>query len=164
MEQQANETRELMMSIARNAIESRAARDGHAQGTYDAEHDPEGYVTSLLNALHRWCHENGLDWDAEVDRAQDLFNEDTADSRIGVPSRAPATVDELRCPACGHEGSFCIEMCENVVVFADGDAVYGDEPSQWHDGSYCACEGCRHLGRVRNFRKPVAGEKGNQDG
>ncbi len=68
--------RALLLEIARSAIDSRAVRDGYAPGAYDVERDPEGYVTSLLNALHRWCHENGVDWKSELDRADERFDED----------------------------------------------------------------------------------------
>ncbi|MFW5858133.1 MAG: hypothetical protein ACOCX4_09660 [Planctomycetota bacterium] len=81
MEKQAEEARALMLSIARAAIASRAALDGYTPGAYDLDGDPEGYVVSLLNALHRWCHENGMDWEVELDRAGQLFREDSEGAR-----------------------------------------------------------------------------------
>ena len=33
---------ELMLDIARQAVQLRAARDGYEPGSYDPEHDPEG--------------------------------------------------------------------------------------------------------------------------
>ena len=38
-------TIDVMLSIAHEALDSRAALDGYDIGAYDAEHDPEGYVT-----------------------------------------------------------------------------------------------------------------------
>ncbi|GMW03700.1 MAG: hypothetical protein AMXMBFR84_48340 [Candidatus Hydrogenedentota bacterium] len=69
-------TRETMLDIAREAILTRAKSDGYAPAGYDPESDEEGYVISLLNALHHWCHAYGHDWTAELNRAQALFEED----------------------------------------------------------------------------------------
>ena len=68
--------RGTMLDIARAAIDARAVRDGYAPGEYDGATDDEGYVISIVNALHHWCHERGIDWDAELARAQELFEQD----------------------------------------------------------------------------------------
>ena len=69
---------DFLLSVARDVIEMRATRDGYEPQAYDAERDPEGYVTSLLNALHQWAHRHGIDWDKELARAQGFFEQDVA--------------------------------------------------------------------------------------
>lgn len=74
-------TRDLMLDIAREAILARASRDGYKPGEYVPETDYEGYVTSLLIALHHWCHAHQHDWTAELRSAQELFEEDLDEAR-----------------------------------------------------------------------------------
>lgn len=69
-------TRDTMLGFAREAVLARAAADGYQPGEYDPESDDEGYVISLLNALHHWNHVYDHDWTAELNRAQALFEED----------------------------------------------------------------------------------------
>ena len=83
MNQDVAEVRNLMLAIAHNAIDSRAELDEYPSGEYDAKHDPEGYITSLLNALHQWCHSCGIDWNKELARAQGFFEQDLAESQQG---------------------------------------------------------------------------------
>ena len=80
-------TRDTMIDIARDAILSRAALDGYAPDQYSPEQDKEGYVVSLLNALHHWCHEHGHDWTAELSRAQSHFEEDLDEFRQSPPGQ-----------------------------------------------------------------------------
>ena len=68
--------RDTMLEIARKAILHRASLDGYAPNEYDPAEDGEGYVISLLIALHHWSDAHNLDWQASLDRAQDLFEED----------------------------------------------------------------------------------------
>lgn len=74
-------TRDLMLDIAREAILARAARDGYKTSEYEPETDYEGYVTSLLIALHHWCLTYSHDWTAELRSAQKLFEEDLDEAR-----------------------------------------------------------------------------------
>ncbi|NUM55783.1 MAG: hypothetical protein HUU46_19250 [Candidatus Hydrogenedentes bacterium] len=78
-------TRDLMLDIARQALLARAARDGYKSGEYVPETDHEGYVTSLLIALHHWCHAYSHDWTAELRSAQELFEEDLDEARGEEP-------------------------------------------------------------------------------
>ena len=69
-------TRRIMLDIARKVIAARAVLDGYQAGEYDGKRDDEGYVISILNALHHWSAEYGLDWQAELTRAQEHFDDD----------------------------------------------------------------------------------------
>jgi len=73
--------RDTMLGLARRAILDRAAADGCAEDEYNPESDDEGYIISLLNALHHWCHAYGHDWTAQLNRAQALFEEDLGEYR-----------------------------------------------------------------------------------
>ena len=89
--------------------------------TYDAKHDPEGYITSLLNALHQWTHHHGIDWDeANLARAQGFFEQDVAEisqPEAGLSARRNE-IEDLRCPKCGQNESFVIEVSECLLMFA----------------------------------------------
>jgi hypothetical protein len=74
-------TRDTMLGFARAAILNRAKADGYEPDTYDPESDAEGYVTSLLTALRHWCETFKHDWNAELNRAQDLFEDDLDEDR-----------------------------------------------------------------------------------
>jgi len=146
-------TTEFLLSVAREVIELRAARDGYEPGAYDAERDPEGYITSLLNALHQWAHHSGIDWEKELARAQGFFEQDVAESQPdAVPLPAPEIAD-LRCPKCGQNTCFVIEVSECLLMFSDGVVLHGDTGEEWGDWSYCRCRVCQHMGTVYQFRK-----------
>jgi hypothetical protein len=68
--------RNNMLSIAREVIHTRVRHDGDAPSEYDSAKDEEGYIPSIINALHHWCDVHGLDWQTELNRAQDFFNND----------------------------------------------------------------------------------------
>ena len=79
--------RESMLAVARRAIDSRAVHDGYLPLEYDGAADPEGYVISIINSLHHWCDEYGIDWQGELDRAQGLFEEDAREAKNKQPQR-----------------------------------------------------------------------------
>lgn len=81
-------TRDTMLHIAREAIICRAAIDGDAPDAYDPEVDEEGFVISLLIALHHWSDAHGHDWHADLRRAQALYEEDLEELREGEPATA----------------------------------------------------------------------------
>ena len=153
MNQEIAEVRNLMLAIAHNAIDSRAELDEYPTGEYDAAHDPEGYITSLLNALHQWSYVHGINWEAELVRAQGFFEQDMASLEVGAEEAPNPDVAELRCPKCGHEESFVIEVSECLLMFADGVVLHGDSGEEWGDWSYCRCHSCDHRGTVYQFRK-----------
>lgn len=67
---------DTMLGYARDSILARAASDGYRPDEYVAESDDEGYLTSLLIAFRHWCHVHDIDWNDEVNRAQERFEED----------------------------------------------------------------------------------------
>lgn len=81
-------TRDTMLEIARGAILYRASLDGYEPDAYDPAEDDEGYVTSLLTALRHWCDTNSIDWQAELARAQELFEEDMLERSGGASEEA----------------------------------------------------------------------------
>jgi len=74
-------TRDTMLNFAREAILTRAKADGYQPGSYNPEVDDEGYVTSLLIALRHWCDAFAHEWNAELKRAEELFEEDLEEDR-----------------------------------------------------------------------------------
>lgn len=72
-------TRETMLRIAESVIMRRAHMDGYRDGGYDPGLDEDGFITSILNALHQWCDEHGHDWTTELIRAQGIFEDDLAE-------------------------------------------------------------------------------------
>lgn len=67
---------EFLLEFAREVIDLRAVKDGDEPGSYDAEHDPEGYVISTINALHHWCDAHGISWEEDLAKAQAFFEDD----------------------------------------------------------------------------------------
>lgn len=74
-------TLETRSKIARHAILARAAFDGYRVDKNEPEPDGEGYIVSIFNALHHWCHAYGHDWTPELNRAQSLFEVDFDEHR-----------------------------------------------------------------------------------
>jgi hypothetical protein len=153
MNQHAENNHALMLDVARDAIHRRAVKDGYVSEDYDAERDPEGYISSILNALHQWCHANGIDWDGELARAQGFFEQDIEGlEQEPMESLSKPSIAELRCPKCGHGDGFVIEVSERLLMFADGVVLHGDTGEEWGDWSHCRCHSCQHTGTVYQFR------------
>ena len=142
----------FLLSVAREVIELRAVRDGYEPEDYDAERDPEGYVTSLLNSLHQWSHRHGIDWERELARAQGFFEQDVAESGIEAGSLSTPEIEDLRCPKCGQNECFVIEVSECQLMFHDGTVLESDTGEEWGDWSFCRCHECQHMGTVYQFR------------
>ena len=145
-------TRNIMLAIAREAINNRATQDGYAPGEYDPVSDDEGYIISIINALQHWCHEHGMDWHAELARSQELFGQDVAESQPDAVPLPPPEIEDLRCPKCGQNTCFVIEVSERLLMFSDGVVLHGDTGEEWGDWSYCRCHSCGHRGTVYQFR------------
>ena len=78
---------DTMLGFARDAILARAATEGYQPGEYNPEVDDDGFLTSLLIALRHWCHTHDIDWTRELDRAQQLFDEDLEELWDSIPLR-----------------------------------------------------------------------------
>lgn len=64
-------------------------------------------------------------------------------------------LEGMRCPECGYEKSFDIEIRKFVTVYDDGtDDTGGD--THWDDESLCQCNQCQFVGRVKDFRSGAA--------
>lgn len=60
-------------------------------------------------------------------------------------------LEGIRCPRCGYERSFEIEIRKFVTVYDDGmDDTGGD--THWDDDSFFQYNQCQFEGRVKDFR------------
>lgn len=55
----------------------------------------------------------------------------------------------IRCPECGSEEPFLIEMTGTVKAFDAGTEDMYD--SEWNEESYMSCVECKHKGIVADF-------------
>jgi len=154
---QTETTIDILLDVARDAIRQRAARDNHEPGAYNAEADPEGFVTSILTALQHWCHRHGIEWELELSRAEECFLQDLKETGVSTSTPCP-TISELVCPACGHAGYFFVQASQNLLIDADGTQLEDDEGSVWSRSSSCACPECRHAGYLFQFLGPFRKE------
>lgn len=57
----------------------------------------------------------------------------------------------FKCPWCGSEGPFVIEVSQTVLMHDDGwDEHVSD--STWDGTSYCRCDECERAGKVADFK------------
>ena len=143
-------TREFLLDVAKLAILMRDVVDGVPNPEYDCQQDPEGYVTSLLTALHHWCDAYGLDWESELSKSQECFEQDMVES-FGKGVLEQPVLSNLKCPQCSHQGSFLIRVSQQLLMFSDGVELVGDEGEQWDGLSSCTCPGCGHSALVKQF-------------
>jgi hypothetical protein len=59
-------------------------------------------------------------------------------------------LENIQCPACGHEESFRIAATTMLTVTDDGTEDYRD--TEWDDDSYAECPRCHRHGVLRDFR------------
>lgn len=59
-------------------------------------------------------------------------------------------LEGFKCPKCGFEDSFEIEMKSTFTLTDDGTGDHGD--TEWGDEAACQCGDCGHLGTVKDFR------------
>ena len=139
---QTDSTIEFLLAVARDAIGLRVRKDDGDPAAYDHEKDPEGYIVSLINALHCWCHVNGLPWDAQLERAEQLFEED-----LPQPNN-----DEMTCPSCGYNESKSNDGTYFSLDYPEWGGLFDyDEPSLDKYTS-CECPKCYHTGPFSQFR------------
>ena len=68
----------------------------------------------------------------------------------GAPSKNENCLDGIKCPKCGYEDKFLIEMSSAIPLTDEGTDFHGD--TTWGEMSYIECFGCSHSGRVWEFQ------------
>ena len=64
-------------------------------------------------------------------------------------------LEGIRCPKCGHEDSFKVEV--TVLVLVEDEGVTDDlSGSEWDQDHYCECDNCQHSGKIKDFKLPDA--------
>ncbi len=61
------------------------------------------------------------------------------------------TIDQLKCPRCGHRNSFRIEVSEFLLMFKDYKELCREKDEQWGKYSPCVCPDCRYQGAVLDY-------------
>lgn len=74
------------------------------------------------------------------------------------PSRNNNCLSGLRCPACGNEDSFSIEVRMPFDVTDDGAEQDRHADTSWDDDSLCGCSQCEWFGVVEDLYCPVREE------
>lgn len=143
-------TRDFLLRVAKLAILMRDVVDGTPSPKYDCEEDPDGYITSLLTALHHWCDEHGLDWEEELHRSRRCHRLDLVEA-YDKTLLERQDITSLACPRCQHRGSFLIRVSQNLLMFGDGIELVGDEGEQWDGMSSCTCPSCGYSRIVAHF-------------
>jgi hypothetical protein len=85
-ERDACHDRRFLQEVAVAVLDARARLDCYSPGEYDPVEDPDGFVVSVLNALHQHCERYNVDWESELRHAQHLFEEDTRRFRKWFPN------------------------------------------------------------------------------
>ncbi len=67
-------------------------------------------------------------------------------------------LDGIRCPSCGYEDNFYIDVVIETTVYMSDDGHDTDEPmhTMWGDNSRIVCGACAREGQAREFR--IVGE------
>jgi hypothetical protein len=65
-------------------------------------------------------------------------------------------LEGFKCPKCGSEGNFKIEVC-TVIEFNDEEgAIDEGADKEWQPESFCACVACDHAATVKDFQpRPI---------
>jgi len=66
-------------------------------------------------------------------------------------------LEGIKCPICGSEGPFIIEVRTQVMMFDDGSDDYTSD-IHWDGDSYMRCYRCDEDGPARHFRTPTTQE------
>ena len=146
---ETNSTIEFLLDVARDAIGLRVMKDDGDPITYDHEKDPEGYVVSLINALHCWCHVHGPPWDAQLVRAEELFEEDLLQ---------PNNV-EMTCPNCGYNESKNNDGTYFSLDYPEWPGFCNYDETVLNNYTSCECPACTYTGPFSHFEPLVPNEE-----
>ena len=151
----------FLLSLASEVILLRAAKDGYEPTDYDAHHDPEGYIISLLTALHHWCRVNKICWAEELRNAQGFFEQDISEPGNGAVVLPEPQAGHLCCPKCGQQERFIVEPNKCLLMVSHGSIEDRDLYMEWGNHSSCRCQECGHRGTVHEFHldKPETGKE-----
>jgi hypothetical protein len=62
-------------------------------------------------------------------------------------------LEGIRCPKCGHEDSFKVEV--TVLVLVEDEGVTDDlSGSEWDEDHYCECWECAYSATIKDFTLP----------
>lgn len=64
-------------------------------------------------------------------------------------------LEGFKCPACGSEERFSIEVT-TTIDFDDDGALNSGGDTEWDNSSFCQCYDCDHSGTVAEFTKATA--------
>jgi hypothetical protein len=59
-------------------------------------------------------------------------------------------LEGFRCPECGEEGPFFVEVTKQVLLTDSGSEECGSD-EYWNADSYCRCFYCDHEGTIKDF-------------
>ena len=63
-------------------------------------------------------------------------------------------LEGIKCPICGSEGPFIIEVRTQVMMYDDGSEDYNSD-IHWDGDSYMRCDECDEDGPAKHFRTPT---------
>ena len=66
-------------------------------------------------------------------------------------------LEGFKCPICGSEGPFIIEVKTQVMMYDDGSDDYTSD-IHWDGDSYMRCYRCDEDGPAKHFRIPTTQE------
>ncbi len=60
-------------------------------------------------------------------------------------------LEGIKCPKCGSEGPFVVEVTTQVMLHDEGSEDYNSDV-RWDGDSYIRCVECDHDGQAKEFR------------
>lgn len=127
-----------LTKFAEEILALTAAKLGHVSDTTNDASDSYSPLAVVMVALRHWCHRHDIDWYTLACKAEDFLGE----------SSAPPTLADLRCPKCGHDETFVIDVCDRVFMCISGE-IGGTK--SWGRHSRCECPSCTHTAPVARF-------------
>lgn len=142
-------TVEFLLGVARDTIGLRVLKDDGDPTAYNHEKDPEGYIISLINALHCWCHVHGIPWDAQLAKAEGLFEEDLLQP----------DANEMICPLCGYNESKCDDGTYFLLDWPEWPGLCDIIGADLDKYTSCECPQCNYTGPFSHFEALVPNEE-----